>query len=239
MDKLLPKMFVLEKEERNDISPFCNYINNNKDNLTDEQKGVVADYIIRVVCDLKREKINIGIYNMLRNYIMANIGDIRFNLYGNSIKEISLGNITAGPLFSSNFSNEELSDRYFSKKNSCGVLPSVDNMKKLFIGYGDKNINSDDIGHSDNDYKNVHIGEYYFNTDNILKDEVSPYVFRFTSIYDNELQIDVLSFDKDGNIMDDDIYIDYLESSDGINYKVVKQVHNELEDINNLHSRGK
>ena len=112
-------------------------------------------------------------------------------------------------------------------------------MKKLFVCYGDKNINSDDIGHSDNDYKNVHIGEYYFNTDNILKDEVSPYVFRFTSIYDNELQIDVLSFDKDGNIIDDDIYIDYLESSDGINYKVVKQVHNELEDINNLHSRGK
>ena len=41
------------------------------------------------------------------------------------------------------------------------------------------------------------------------------------------------------NTIDDDIYIDYLESSDGINYKVVKQVHNELEDINNLHSRGK
>ena len=47
-------------------------------------------------------------------------------------------------------------------------------MKKLFVCYGDKNINSDDIGHSDNDYKNVHIGEYYFNTDNILKEEDNP-----------------------------------------------------------------
>ena len=177
---------------------------------------------------VRKEKINEGIYNFLKSYLIANIGDISFSLYGNSVREISLGNIKAGPLFSSNFSNEELSDRHLSSKNSCGVIPSRDNMKKLFIGYGDKNINSDDIGHSDNDYKNVHIGEYYFNTDNILKDEVSPYVFRFTSLYDNELQIDVLSFDKDGNIIDDDIYIDYLESSDGINYKVVKQVHNEV-----------
>ena len=239
MDKLLPKMFVLEKEERNDISPFCDYINNNKDNLTDKQKGVVADCIIRVVCDLKREKINIGIYNMLRNYIMDNIGDIRFNLYGNSIKEISLGNITAGPLFSSNFTNEELSDRYFSGKNSCGVLPSIDNMKKLFIGYNNKNLYSDEIGHSDRDIRNVHIGEYYFNVDDILKEESTPHIFRFTNPYKDELQIDLLSFDKEGNFIDGDIYVDYLESSDGINYKVVKQVHNELEDINNLHRRGR
>ena len=239
MDKLLPNMVILEKEERGALPSFCSFINDNKDSLSDYQKSIIADYIISNVAFCNVKTLNSGIYNMLRNYLMANIGDISFSLYGNSIREITLGNIKAGPLFSSNFSNEELSDRHLSSKNSCGIIPSRDNMKKLFVCYGDKNINSDDIGHSDNDYKNVHIGEYYFNTDNILKDEVSPYVFRFTSIYDNELQIDVLSFDKDGNIIDDDIYIDYLESSDGINYKVVKQVHNELEDINNLHSRGK
>ena len=238
MNRLLPNMFVLEKEERKNISPFCNYINN-KDSLTDEQKGVVADCIIRVVCNLKREKINIGIYNMLRNYIMDNIGNISFNLYGNSIKEITLGNITAGPLFSSNFTNEELSDRYFSGKNSCGVIPSRDNMKKLFIGYDNKNLFSNEIGHSDRDIRNVHIGEYYFNVDDILKEESTPYIFRFTNPYKDELQIDLLSFDKEGNFIDSDIYVDYLESSDGINYKVVRQVHNELEDINSLHSRGK
>lgn len=239
MDKLLPNMVILEKEERVALPSFCSFINDNKDSLSDYQKSIIADYIISNVAFCNVKTLNSGIYNMLRNYLMDNIGDISFNLYGNSIREITLGNIKAGPLFSSNFSNEELSDRFFSGKNSTGILPSKSNMKKLFIGYGDKNINSDSISRSDNDYKNVHIGEYYFNTDNILKDEVSPYVFRFTSIYDNELQIDVLSFDKDGNFIDSDIYIDYLESSDGINYKVVKQVHNELEDINNLHSRGK
>ena len=112
-------------------------------------------------------------------------------------------------------------------------------MKKLFVCYGDKNINSDDIGHSDNDYKNVHIGEYYFNTDNILKDEDNPCILRFTNPYKDELQIDVLTFDKDGNFIDSDIYVDYLESSDGINYKVVRQIHNELEDINSLHGKSK
>ena len=44
---------------------------------------------------------------------------------------------------------------------------------------------------------------------------------------------------REGNFIDSDIYVDYLESSDGINYKVVRQIHNELEDINNLHRRGK
>lgn len=239
MAKLLPNMVILDKEERASMSSFCGFINENKDSLSDYQKGVVADYIISNIVFMNVDQLNKGVYNFLRDYLMSNIGDISFNLYGNSIKEINLGNIKSGPLFSSSFSNEELSSRYLSSKNSCGVLPSIDNMKKLFIGYGDKNINSDDIGHSDNDYKNVHIGEYYFNTDNILKDEVSPYVFRFTSPYDNELQIEVLSFDKEGNLLDDDIYINYLESSDGINYKVVRQVHNELEDINSLHGRGK
>ena len=36
---------------------------------------------------------------------------------------------------------------------------------------------------------------------------------------------------------DRDVYIDYLESSDGKNYKVIRQVHNELEDINSLHGK--
>ena len=239
MAKLLPNMVILDKEERVSMSSFCGFINDNKDDLTNYQKSVIADYIISNVVGKNVDNLNNGIYNLLRDYLISNIGNISFNLYGNSIREIILGDVKAGPLFSNNFSNDELSDRFFSGKNSTGILPSKSNMKKLFIGYGDKNINSDSISRSDNDYKNVHIGEYYFNVDDILKDEVSPYVFRFTSIYDNELQIDVLSFDKDGNIIDDDIYIDYLESSDGINYKVVKQVHNELEDINNLHSRGK
>lgn len=239
MDILLPKMVVLEPEERKAISPFCSYINENKDNLSVDQKSVIADYIIRNVCTVRIEKINKGIYSLLRSYLISNIGDVSFNLYGNSIREISLGNITVGPLFSSNFTNEELSDRYFSRKNSCGVLPSVDNMKKLFIGYGDKTIFSNDIGRSDRDVKNVHIGEYYFNKDDVLKENDNPYIYRFTSPYKDELQIDVLSFDKDGNFMGKDIYVDYLESSDGKNYKVVRQVHNELEDINSLHSRRK
>lgn len=239
MLKLLPDMVRLDNEEMASMSSFCGFINENKDSLSDYQKNVVSEYIISNICGVRKEKVNKGIYDFLRSYLCSNIGDISFNLYGNSIREISLGSIKAGPLFSSNFTNQELSDRYLSGKNSCGVIPSRDNMKKLFVCYGDKNINSDDIGHSDNDYKNVHIGEYYFNTDNILKDEDNPCILRFTNPYKDELQIDVLSFDKDGNIIDDDIYIDYLESSDGINYKVVKQVHNELEDINNLHSRGK
>lgn len=239
MTKLLPNMNILDKEERASMSSFCGFINENKDSLSDYQKGIVVDYIISNVAFCNVKTLNSGIYNMLRNYLMDNIGDISFSLYGNSIKEISLGNITAGPLFSSNFSNQELSDRFLSSKNSNSVLPTKSNMKKLFIGYGDKNLFSDDIGHGDNDYKNAHIGEYYFNVDNILKEESTPYIFRFSSLYKDELQIEVLSFDKEGNFIDSDIYVDYLESSDGINYKVVRQIHNELEDINNLHRRGK
>lgn len=239
MAKLLPNMVILDKEERKAISPFCGFINENKDSLSDDQKGIIADYIIRKGCKVKKDKTNEGIYNFLKSYLITNIGDVSFNLYGNSIREISLGNITVGPLFSSNFTNEELSDRYFSRKNSCGVLPSVDNMKRLFISYGDKTIFSNDIGRSDRDVKNVHIGEYYFNKDDVLKENDNPYIYRFTSPYKDELQIDVLSFDKDGNFMGKDIYVDYLESSDGVNYKVVRQVHNELEDINSLHSRRK
>ena len=239
MAKLLPNMVILDKEERASMSSFCGFINENKDSLSDDQKDVVSEYIISNICGVRKEKINEGIYNFLKSYLIANIGDISFSLYGNSVREISLGNITVGPLFSSNFTNEELSDRYFSKKNSCGVLPSVDNMKKLFIGYGDKTIFSNDKRHCDEDIRNVHIGEYYFNVDNILKDEDNPCILRFTNPYKDELQINVLSFDKEGNLLYDDIYINYLESSDGINYQVVRQLHNELEDINNLHRRGK
>ena len=239
MNKLLPNMVILEKEEREALPSFCSFINDNKDSLSDYQKGIVVDYIISNVAFCNVKTLNSGIYNMLRNYLMANIGDISFSLYGNSIREITLGNIKAGPLFSSNFSNEELSDRYLSSKNCCGVLPNRDNMKKLFIGYGNKNLYSDDIGHGDNDYKNAHIGEFYFNLDSILKDVDNPYIFRFIDHYDDDLQIEVLSFDKEGNLIDSDIYVDYLESSDGINYKVVRQIHNELEDLNSLHGRLK
>ena len=239
MAKLLPNMVILDKEERASMSSFCGFINENKDSLSDYQKDVVSEYIISNICGVRKEKVNKGIYDFLRSYLSSNIGDISFNLYGNSIREISLGSIKAGPLFSSNFTNQELSDRYLSGKNSCGVLPSKSDMKKLFIGYDDKNLYSDNIVHSDNDVRNVHIGEFYFNVDDIIKGEKNPYIFRFTNPYKNELQIDVLSFDIDGNLLDDDIYIDYLESSDGINYKVVRQVHNELEDINSLHGRGK
>ena len=112
-----------------------------------------------------------------------------------------------------------------------------ENMKKLFIGYDNKNLYSDNIIRGENDAKNVHIGEYYFNVDSILKEENNPYIYRLTNPYDKELQIDELSFDKDGNLIDSAIYVDYLESFDGINYKVVRQIHNELEDINNLHRR--
>ena len=165
MDRLLPNMVVLEQEERKAISPFCSYINKNKDNLSDDQKEIIADYIIRKGCGVRKDKINKGIYSFLKSYLITNIGDVSFSLYGNSVREISLGNITVGPLFSSNFTNEGLSDRYFSHKNSCGVLPSKSDMKKLFIGYDDKNLYSDNIVHSDNDVRNVHIGEFYFNVD--------------------------------------------------------------------------
>ena len=239
MAKLLPNMNILDKEERNSISSFCSFVNENKEKLTDEQKCVVADYIISSTVCKNVNYLNKGIYNFLKTYLIDNIGEINFSLYGNSLKEISLGNIKIGPLFSSSFSNEELSERYLSGKNSCGVIPSKSNMNKLFIGYNDRNLYSDDIGHSDRDFSNVHIGEYYFNVGDILRDVDNPYIFRFTNPYKNELQIDVLSFDKDGNFIDSDIYIDYLESVDGINYKVVRQVHNELEDINSLHSRLK
>ena len=238
MNILLPNMNILDKVERASMSSFCSFINENKDSLTDEQKELVADYIISSVACQKVSYLNKGIYNFLRNYLMVNIGNINFSLCGDYVKEISLGNIKAGPLFSSNFTNEELSERYSSKKNSCGVLPTKNNMRKLFIGYGDKTIFSDDIGHSDKDIRNVHIGEYYFNVDDILKDKSNPYIFRFTNLYKDELQIDVLSFDKDGNFINRDIYVDYLESLDGINYKVARQIHNELEDINNLGSLG-
>lgn len=237
MARLLPNMNILYEEERSSITSFCSYVSENKDNLSEYKKGVVADYIISSVVCKNVKYLNNGIYNFLRSYLMNNIGDVSFSLYGNSIKEINLGNITAGPLFSNVFTNEELSDRYLSGKNSCGVLPNKENMKKLFIGYDNKNLYSDNIRHGDTDAKNVHIGEYYFNVDSILKEENNPYIYRFTNPYDKELQIDVLSFDKDGNLIDSDIYVDYLESFDGINYKVVRQIHNELEDINNLHRR--
>ena len=193
MERLLPKMKILDKKERASMSSFCSFIHENKDGLDDNQKDVVVEYIISNVCGVSKDKINEGIYNFLKSYLYSNIGDISFSLYGNSIKEISLGNIKIGPLFSSNFTNEELSDRYLGGKNSCGVLPSVDNMKRLFISYGDKTIFSNDIGRSDRDVKNVHIGEYYFNKDDVLKENDNPYIYRFTSPYKDELQIDVLS----------------------------------------------
>ncbi len=237
MTKLLPNMVILDKEERTSMPSFCSFINDNKDDLTDYKRGVVADYVISNVVVKNIDALNRGVYEFLKKYLMSNIGEISFKLYGNSIREITLGSIKAGPLFSNNFSNEELSDRFLSGKNSNGVLPNKNNMKKLFISYDNKNINSDYITHSDNDYKNVHIGEYYFNVDNILKDCVEPYIFRITNSYDKELQIEVLSFDKEGNLIDSDVYIDYLESFDDKNYKVVRQVHNELEDINSLHGK--
>ena len=52
-------------------------------------------------------------------------------------------------------------------------------------------------------------------------------------------EIEIIRPNKDGNFIDSNIYIDYLESSDGKNYKVVRQIHNELEDINSLHRRQK
>ena len=64
-------------------------------------------------------------------------------------------------------------------------------------------------------------------------------IYDFIDDYDDDLQIEVLSFDKEGNLIDSDIYVDYLESLDGINYKVVRQMHNELEDLNSLHGRLK
>lgn len=236
MLKILPDMVRLDKEEKNSMSSFCSYINTNKDNLTLYQKGVVADYIISNIVGVNVKDINVGIYNLLKNYLISNIGEISFYLHGDSIKEICLGNIKAGPLFSSNFSNEELSDRFLSGKNSCGVLPTKGNMKKLFIGYEDKNIYSDNIVHSDRDYKNVHIGEYYFNRDDVLKDVENPYIFKFKAAYEDELEIEVLNFSKDGIFIDSDIYVDYLESDDLVNYKVEKQLHNSLEDINSLRS---
>ena len=119
MARLLPKMKILDKKERASMSSFCSFIHENKDGLDDRQKDVVVEYIISNVCGVSKDKINEGIYNFLKSYIYSNIGDISFSLYGNSIKEISLGNITAGPLFSSNFNNQELSDRYLNGKNSC------------------------------------------------------------------------------------------------------------------------
>ena len=118
MERLLPKMKILDKKERASMSSFCSFIHENKDGLDDYQKDVVVEYIISNVCGVSKDKINEGIYNFLKSYIYSNIGDISFNLYGNSIREITLGNIKAGPLFSSNFSNEELSDRHLSSKNS-------------------------------------------------------------------------------------------------------------------------
>ncbi len=38
MDKLLPNMNILDKEERASVSSFCGFVNENKDSLTDEQK---------------------------------------------------------------------------------------------------------------------------------------------------------------------------------------------------------
>ena len=167
--------------------------------------------------------------------MIPNIGKISFELYDDFIKQICLGNIKCGSLFSNNFSNGELSNRISNGRNSSGILPSRDNMKKLFIGYLDKNIYSDGLVHS----ANVHIGDYYFNRSDILKEKDNPYIFRFSSLYKDELQIELLSFDKEGNFLNSDIYDDYLTSLDGITYKVVKQIHNEIEDIDNIHRRGK
>lgn len=113
MMKLLPNMVILDKEERISMSSFCGFINDNKDDLTNYQKSVIADYIISNVVGKNVNNLNNGIYNLLRDYLISNIGNISFNLYGNSIREIILGDVKAGPLFSNNFSNDELSDRFF------------------------------------------------------------------------------------------------------------------------------
>ena len=97
MDRLLPNMVILDKEERKAISPFCSYINENKDNLSDDQMEIIADSIIKKGCGVRKDKTNEGIYNFLKSYLIANIGDISFSLYGNSVREISLGNITVLP----------------------------------------------------------------------------------------------------------------------------------------------
>ena len=105
MDKLLPNMVILEKEEREALPSFCSFINDNKDSLSDYQKSIIADYIISNVAFCNVKTLNSGIYNMLRNYLMANIGDISFSLYGNSIREITLGNnfvITTRPFLLTN-----------------------------------------------------------------------------------------------------------------------------------------
>lgn len=239
MKKILPNMVFLTIKQKDLIPSFCNFVNNNKDSLTNYQKGVVADYIISNVIGGNVKDLNSGIYNILKSYLISNIGDISFNLFGNSIREIILGDIKSGPLFSSNFSNEELTDRFFNGKNSNAVLPSKDNMKKLFVCYDEKNIFSNNLVRDDKDFKNVHIGEYYFNVNNVLSDVDNPYIFKFTTLYEDELQIEMLTFDKLGNFVDNDIYVDYLESSDGVNYKVVRQMHNEIEDIDKLHGKMK
>ena len=40
MDKLLPNMVILEKEERGALPSFCSFINDNKDSLSDYQKSI-------------------------------------------------------------------------------------------------------------------------------------------------------------------------------------------------------
>lgn len=51
MARLLPNMNILYEEERSSITSFCSYVSENKDNLSEYKKGVVADYIISsVVC---------------------------------------------------------------------------------------------------------------------------------------------------------------------------------------------
>ncbi len=237
MTNLLPNMVILDKKERESISSFCDFVNKNE--LTEKEKKIIIDYIISNVTYTDIRSLNKGIYELLSNYLNNNMGEISFNLFGNSIKEITLGNIKAGPLFSNNFTNEELSDRFLNGKNSCGVLPNKDNMQRLLISYNSKNIYSSDIIHKNNDRKNAHIGEYYFNRDDILNTKENPYIFRFTSLYKNELQIEVLNFDKEGNFITNDIYIDYLATSDNINYKVIKQFHNEIENINDLNNAKK
>ena len=62
MLKILPDMVRLDKEEMASIPSFCSYINTSKDNLSDYQKTVIANYIISNVVGININEMNIGIY---------------------------------------------------------------------------------------------------------------------------------------------------------------------------------
>lgn len=238
MKQILPYLTLVDDEKKKQLSSFCSLFNDNLDNLTEFSKNRFADFLISVVTGIEKENINPFAYNELVNYIISNIGMISISYYQNYIKEIKVGNITCGGVFADCFDNIDLSNRIFAGKACYGAIPTSKDPLRLRLVYDDKKIVSSRGVSIPTDRDNVHIGSYYFNRKKILNGSNLEFV-NLTEPYDNQLSVLVKLYDADGNLINQDVCVNYLEvvDSNSNTYTPSKQVYNELENINDLRKK--